>query len=59
MIVKRPFSEAVDAVKADRRALSPADSMNAITIGAWHRDASTEAFGVSVPLRIEIGAGID
>lgn len=43
------FFRAVDAVKADRRVLSPADSLNAITIGAWHRDASTEIFGGAAP----------
>jgi hypothetical protein len=40
---------AVDALKADRRVLSPADSMNAITIGAWHKDASVEIFGGAAP----------
>jgi hypothetical protein len=34
----------VDALKADRRLLAPADSVNALTIGAWHRDASAEVF---------------
>lgn len=40
---------ALDRVKADRRVLSPADSMNAITVGAWHRDAAAEMFGGAVP----------
>ncbi|WP_179296541.1 MULTISPECIES: S8 family peptidase [unclassified Mesorhizobium] len=38
----------LDATKADRRILSPADSVNALTIGSWHRDSSQEVFpGVS------------
>jgi hypothetical protein len=36
---------AIDAMKADRRLLAPADSLNALTIGSWHRDSSTEVFG--------------
>ena len=36
--------QALNAVKADRRILAPADSMNALTIGAWHRDSSPEVF---------------
>tara|TARA_R110002110_G_scaffold44362_1_gene136735 strand:+ start:5020 stop:7443 length:2424 start_codon:yes stop_codon:yes gene_type:complete len=39
----------VDAVKADRRLLAPADSVNALTIGAWHRDSSSEIFGGTSP----------
>lgn len=35
---------ALDAVKADRRVLAPADSVNALTIGSWHRDSSQEVF---------------
>ncbi|MCL2716935.1 MAG: S8 family peptidase [Alphaproteobacteria bacterium] len=35
---------AVDAMKANRRLLAPGDSLNALTIGAWHRDSSTETF---------------
>lgn len=34
----------LDAIKADRRILAPADSMNALTIGSWHRDSSQEVF---------------
>ncbi|WP_156384599.1 S8 family serine peptidase [Devosia sp. Root413D1] len=30
--------KALDAVKADRRILSPSESINALTIGAWHND---------------------
>lgn len=30
----------LDAHKADRRIIAPADSVNALTIGAWHRDAA-------------------
>lgn len=39
----------LDARKADRRLLAPADSLNALTIGAWHRDASTEVFRGASP----------
>lgn len=35
---------ALDSVKADRRLLAPADSLNALTIGAWHRDAVAVPF---------------
>jgi hypothetical protein len=34
----------LDALKADRRVLSPGDSVNALTIGSWHRDSSSEIF---------------
>lgn len=39
----------VDAAKADRRLLAPADSLNSLTIGAWHRDSSSEVFGGVTP----------
>ena len=39
----------VDALKADRRLLAPADSVNALTIGAWHRDSSNEEFPGTTP----------
>jgi hypothetical protein len=39
----------LDALKADRRLLAPADSINALTIGAWHRDSSTEVFRGASP----------
>ncbi|KYK46229.1 hypothetical protein A1D31_33150 [Bradyrhizobium liaoningense] len=39
----------IDAMKADRRLLAPADSLNALTIGAWHRDASTGVFRGASP----------
>jgi subtilisin family serine protease len=39
----------LDALKADRRILAPADSVNALTIGAWHRDSSQEAFAGTSP----------
>ena len=39
----------LDALKADRRILAPADSMNSLTIGAWHKDASTEVFPGTSP----------
>lgn len=35
---------ALDGLKADRRLLAPADSLNALTIGAWHRDAVAVPF---------------
>lgn len=34
----------LNEVKADRRLLAPADSVNCLTIGAWHRDSSQEQF---------------
>ena len=39
----------LDALKADRRLLAPADSLNALTVGAWHRDLSTEVFRGASP----------
>ncbi len=30
--------KAIDAVKADRRILSPSESINSLTVGAWHND---------------------
>lgn len=30
---------ALDRVKADRRLLAPAESVNALSVGAWHRDS--------------------
>jgi hypothetical protein len=39
----------LDALKADRRILAPGDSMNALTIGAWHRDSSQELFPSASP----------
>ncbi|WP_271671941.1 S8 family peptidase [Bradyrhizobium sp. CCBAU 51627] len=39
----------IDAVKADRRVLAPAESINSLTIGAWHRDASQELFRGTTP----------
>lgn len=39
----------VDAVKADRRILAPADSINSLTIGAWHYDSSQEIFRGATP----------
>jgi hypothetical protein len=32
----------LDAAKADRRVLAPADTVNGLTVGAWHRDSSQE-----------------
>lgn len=40
---------ALDGLKADRRLLAPADSLNALTVGAWHRDAVTLPFGGASP----------
>lgn len=39
----------IDAVKADRRVLAPADSVNALTIGAWHKDSAQEVFAGTNP----------
>lgn len=39
----------LDALKADRRILAPADSVNAITIGGWHRDSSQDVFPYASP----------
>lgn len=39
----------LDTVKADRRLLAPADSVNALTIGAWHRDSSPVVFPGASP----------
>lgn len=39
----------LNAIKADRRILAPADSVNALTIGSWHRDASQVVFGGASP----------
>lgn len=39
----------LDNLKADRRLLAPADSLNALTIGAWHRDAVTVPFTGASP----------
>lgn len=40
---------ALDGLKADRRLLAPADSLNALTIGAWHRDAVAVKFAGGSP----------
>ena len=39
----------IDAAKADRRILAPGDSVNALTIGAWHRNSSQDVFGGTSP----------
>jgi hypothetical protein len=39
----------LDAVKADRRLLAPADSINALAIGAWHRDSVQQPFPGASP----------
>ena len=39
----------LDALKADRRLLSPAESINALSVGAWHWDSSTEVFRGASP----------
>ncbi len=41
----------IDAVKADRRLLAPADSINSLTIGAWHDDSSLETFRGTTPFQ--------
>lgn len=40
----RAVFKGLDALKADRRILAPADSVNAVTIGGWHRDSSPHQF---------------
>ena len=39
----------LDGVKADRRILAPADSLNALTVGAWCRDAVPAPFAGASP----------
>jgi Subtilase family len=46
---ERVIFRSLDAVKADRRLLAPADSVNALTIGSWHRDSSQEVFAGASP----------
>ncbi|KQZ27977.1 hypothetical protein ASD50_20210 [Mesorhizobium sp. Root552] len=46
---EKAIFQGLDAVKADRRVLAPADSVNALTIGSWHRDSSQEVFGGASP----------
>lgn len=36
---KSALLRALDVVKADRRLLAPAESVNALSVGAWHRDS--------------------
>lgn len=36
---KSALLRALDIVKADRRLLAPAESLNALSVGAWHRDS--------------------
>ncbi|MEZ6142673.1 MAG: S8 family peptidase [Zavarzinella sp.] len=46
-------NEVIQAIRNDqvaRRPLSPAESVNAITVGAWHEDASTTLQGNAVDL---------
>lgn len=45
----RAVFRGLDALKADRRVLAPGDSVNALTIGAWHRDSSMEVFPAASP----------
>jgi hypothetical protein len=40
---------ALDGAKADRRILAPADSLNALTVGAWCRDAVQAQFAGASP----------
>lgn len=39
----------LDAMKADRRLLAPADSVNALTVGAWHKDSPQAPFPHATP----------
>ncbi len=39
---KAAIFKAIDAVKSDRRILAPAESVNALTVGAWHSDSLAE-----------------
>lgn len=39
----------LDALKSDHRILSPADSINAVTVGSWHRDATQNVFAGASP----------
>lgn len=43
----RAIFRRLDANKADRRILAPADSVNSLTIGSWHRDAAKVFPGAS------------
>lgn len=36
--------QVLDGVKSDRRLLSPAESLNSLTVGAWHSDSSDGTF---------------
>lgn len=40
---------ALDELKSDRRLLAPADSLNALTIGSWHRDSAAAVFAGATP----------
>ena len=46
---EKAIFRSLDVVKADRRLLAPADSVNALTIGSWHRDLSQEVFPGASP----------
>lgn len=39
---KSAVLSALDEVKADRRILAPAESINCLTVGAWHKDGMAE-----------------
>lgn len=43
----RAIFRGLDAAKAARRILAPADTVNGLTVGAWHRDAAEEFPGNS------------
>lgn len=45
----------INAAKADRRLLAPADSVNAVTIGAWHKDSSQDVFPGITPFPPYVG----
>ncbi|MBR0820112.1 S8 family peptidase [Bradyrhizobium liaoningense] len=51
----QPTLAGIDSVKADRRVLAPADSINSLTIGAWHHDFSQEIFRGTTPFPPFVG----
>lgn len=42
---------ALDGIKAQRRVIAPADSVNSLTVGAWHRDNAQAVFPNPSPFR--------
>lgn len=45
----RAVFRGLDSQKADRRLLAPADSVNSLTIGSWHKDSSQDVFPGASP----------